>query len=78
MLFVALSFWRDFRHILFVLRTAGLWLAGLAMPTPGGSGGIEALYVLYLSPLLPEGYGGPSLLVWRAIAYYGVLVDAGV
>ncbi|PAP74693.1 hypothetical protein B1759_17240 [Rubrivirga sp. SAORIC476] len=72
-LLVALSFWRDFRHVLFVMRTAGLWLAGLAMPTPGGSGGIEALYVLYLSPLLPAGYGGPALLVWRALAYYGVL-----
>ena len=72
--FVALSFWRDFRHVLFVLRTAGLWLAGLAMPTPGGSGGIEALYVLYLAPLLPDGYGGPALLAWRALAYYGVLV----
>lgn len=72
--FVALSFWREFRHVLFVLRTAGLWLAGLAMPTPGGSGGIEALYVLYLAPLLPAGYGGPALLAWRAVAYYGVLV----
>ncbi len=73
-LFVALSFWREFRHVLFVLRTAGLWLAGLAMPTPGGSGGIEALYMLYLAPLLPDGYGGPALLAWRALAYYGVLV----
>ena len=72
--FVALSFWREFRHLLFWLRTAGLWLAGLAMPTPGGSGGIEALYVLYLAPLLPDGYGGPALLAWRAVAYYGVLV----
>lgn len=71
---VALSFWREFRHVLFVMRTAGLWLAGLAMPTPGGSGGIEALYVLYLAPLLPPGYGGPALLAWRAVAYYGVLV----
>ncbi len=72
--FVALSVWRDFRHVLFVLRTAGLWLAGLALPTPGGSGGIEALYVLYLAPLLPGGYGGPALLAWRALAYYGILV----
>ena len=70
---VALSFWREFRHVLFVMRAAGLWLAGLAMPTPGGSGGIEALYMLYLAPLLPPGYGGPALLAWRAIAYYGVL-----
>ena len=73
-LLVALSFWREFRHVLFVLRTAGMWLAGLAMPTPGGSGGIEALYMLYLAPLLPDGYGGPALLAWRSLAYYGVLV----
>ena len=72
-LLVALSFWREFRHVLFVLRTAGLWLAGLAMPTPGGSGGIEALYVFYLAPLLPAGYGGPALLAWRLLAYYFVL-----
>ena len=71
---VALSFWREFRHVLFVLRTAGMWLAGLAMPTPGGSGGIEALYVFYLAPLLPPGYGGAALLTWRALAYYFVLV----
>ena len=71
---VALSFWRDFRHVLFVLRTAGMWLAGLAMPTPGGSGGIEALYMFYLAPLLPAGYGGPALLAWRSLAYYGLLV----
>ncbi len=70
---VALSFWREFRHILFVLRTAGMWLAGLAMPTPGGSGGIEALYVFYLAPLLPPGYGGPALFAWRALAYYFLL-----
>ena len=70
---VALSFWREFRHVLFVLRTAGMWLAGLAMPTPGGSGGIEALYVFYLAPLLPPGYGGPALFVWRGLAYYFVL-----
>ncbi|MDT0630878.1 lysylphosphatidylglycerol synthase transmembrane domain-containing protein [Rubrivirga litoralis] len=71
---VALSFWRDFRHVLFVLRTAGMWLAGLAMPTPGGSGGIEALYVFYLAPLLPPGYGGPALLTWRLLTYYLILV----
>ncbi|MCA1481597.1 lysylphosphatidylglycerol synthase domain-containing protein, partial [Bradyrhizobium sp. NBAIM08] len=52
-LFVALSFTRDLRPVLYLLRTAGLWLAGLAMPTPGGSGGIEALFLIYLAPLLP-------------------------
>jgi len=74
LLLVALSFTRDLRPVLMVFRTAGLWLAGLIMPTPGGSGGIEGLFVLFVAPLLPEGYGGPVLLAWRLLAYYLVLV----
>ena len=74
LLFVALSFTRDLRPVLVLLRTAGLWLAGLIMPTPGGSGGIEGLFVLFIAPLLPDGYGGPVLLAWRLLAYYLLLV----
>ena len=74
LLLVALSFTRDLRPVLMVFRTAGLWLAGLIMPTPGGSGGIEGLFVLFVAPLLPEGYGGPVLLAWRGLAYYAVLI----
>ncbi len=86
LLMVALSFVADvpetaanfpeygsFRATLYVIRSAGLWLAGLIMPTPGGAGGIEALAVLYLGPLLPEGFIGPVLIVWRMLTYYFVL-----
>ena len=86
LLMVALSFVADvpqtygnfplygsFRATLYVIRTAGLWLAGLIMPTPGGAGGIEALAVLYLGPLLPDGFIGPVLIVWRLLTYYFVL-----
>ena len=62
-----------FRAGLYVIRTAGLWLAGLAMPTPGGAGGIEALAVLYLGPLLPRGFIGPVLVAWRLLTYHFVL-----
>lgn len=62
------------RPVLFYLRTAALWLVGIALPTPGGSGGMEGLYLLFLAPLLPEGAAGPALLGWRLIAYYLVLV----
>jgi uncharacterized protein (TIRG00374 family) len=73
-LLVALSFTSDLRPVLFLLRTAGLGLAGLIMPTPGGSGGIEALFLLYLAPLLPAGFGGPVLLAWRLLSYHFILV----
>ena len=62
------------RPVLFYLRTAALWLVGIALPTPGGAGGMEALYLLFLGELLPEGAAGPALLGWRMIAYYAVLV----
>lgn len=62
------------RPVLFYLRTAALWLVGIALPTPGGSGGMEGLFLLFLAPLLPEGAAGPALLGWRMIAYYLVLV----
>ena len=62
------------RPVLFYLRTAALWLVGLVLPTPGGSGGMEGLYLLFLAPLLPEGAGGPALLGWRLVSYYAVLV----
>ena len=83
LLLVALSFTRDLRPVLVVFRTAGLWLSGLIMPTPGGSGGIAGLFVLFVAPLLPEGYGGPVLLAWRGLAYYlvlaiGLMVAAGI
>ena len=70
---VALSFTRDLRPLLVAFRGAGLFLSGLVMPTPGGSGGIEGLFVLFVSPLLPEGYGGPVLIAWRFLTYYVVL-----
>ena len=86
LLMIALSFVADvpedrahfpeygsFRATLYVIRSAGLWLAGLAMPTPGGAGGIEALAVLYLGPLLPEGFIGPVLIAWRVLTYHLVL-----
>ena len=85
LLLVALSFVADvpdaefqqagsFRATLYVIRSAGLWLAGAAMPTPGGAGGIEALAVLYLGPLLPYGFIGPVLIVWRLLTYHFVLI----
>ena len=86
LLLVALSFVADvpqdrahfpdegsFRATLYVIRSAGLWLAGVVMPTPGGAGGIEALAVLYLGPLLPRGFIGPVLVAWRLLTYHLVL-----
>lgn len=70
----ALTFSDIARPILYVFRTVGLWLVGIAMPTPGGAGGMEGLYMLFLAPLLPDGAGGPTVLLWRLISYHLILV----
>jgi hypothetical protein len=55
---------------LLLFRTAAMTLVGLAMPTPGGSGGLEGLYALFLGPLMPDALVVPTLLTWRLLGYY--------
>jgi len=73
LLFVAWSVTPGLDVGLFMLRAASLWLTILVMPTPGGAGGMEAMYVLFLGSLLPDGFIGPALLTWRLMAYYVVV-----
>ena len=60
------------------LRAAALQLGALFLPTPGGAGAIEGLYVLFLgAPLQPQPLVAPTLLVWRFLLYY-LFVFVGV
>lgn len=52
------------------LRSAAMMLVGLIMPTPGGSGGLEGLYALFVGPLMPPSLVAPTLLTWRLLGYY--------
>ncbi len=52
------------------LRSAAMMLVGLIMPTPGGSGGLEGLYALFVGPLIPPSLVAPTLLTWRLLGYY--------
>lgn len=54
----------------FLLRTGAMWITALIIPTPGGSGGIEGLYILFLAPLIPRVFVGPTLLTWRLLSYH--------
>ena len=56
--------------VLLFLRSAATMLVGLIMPTPGGSGGLEGLYALFIGPLMPETLMAPTLLVWRVLDFY--------
>ncbi|MDX1419849.1 MAG: lysylphosphatidylglycerol synthase transmembrane domain-containing protein [Rubricoccaceae bacterium] len=73
-LFLAWSVTPGLAWTSFLFRTGALWLTVLAVPTPGGSGGMEGLFMLFLAPLLPAGFAGPILLVWRLLSYYLFIV----
>ncbi len=53
------------------MRSAAMNLAGLFMPTPGGSGGMEGLFAIFQGPLMyNKGFIGISVFMWRLISYY--------
>ncbi|WP_290875705.1 lysylphosphatidylglycerol synthase transmembrane domain-containing protein [Gracilimonas sp.] len=58
-------------EVLSVLRSLAMNLAFLVVPTPGGSGGVEGLFVLFQGPLITrEGFIGLAVFLWRIISYY--------
>lgn len=58
-------------EILLVLRSLAMNLAFLVIPTPGGSGGVEGLFAIFLGPLIDRtAFIGLAVFVWRIITYY--------
>jgi len=58
-------------EILLILRSLAMNLAFLIIPTPGGSGGVEGLFAVFLGPLIDRsGFIGLAVFVWRIITYY--------
>ena len=70
LLFVVWCVFEQFDQVLLLFRTAAMLVGSLLMPTPGASGGIEGLYALFISPLLPAAIVAPTLLAWRVMAYH--------
>lgn len=57
--------------ILSFLRSFALHLAGLFIPTPGGAGGFEGLFALFLGTIMPrKGFIALAIFMWRFIGYY--------
>lgn len=68
--FIVWSVYPALDKLLVFLRTLALTLGSVVLPTPGGAGGLEGLYALLLSPLMPEALVAPTLLAWRLLGYY--------
>ena len=64
-------------QILLLMRSIAMTISALIVPTPGGAGGIEALYALYFSSVMPTAFLAATLFVWRFLGYY-IFLGIGV
>ena len=60
----------DLDLVLATVRTIAMKLGALAIPTPGGAGGVEGLFALMLGPLIAQSLVAPALILWRLLGYY--------
>ena len=56
--------------VLFFLLQWVVFTAMSVVPTPGGSGGAEAVFVLVYSALLPDAVIGIATAGWRFLTFY--------
>lgn len=68
--FVVWGVYPELDKTLALLRGVALTLGSLLLPTPGGSGGLEGLYALFIGPLMPATLMAPTLFLWRFLGYY--------
>lgn len=68
--FIVMSVFQDLESFLFFMRGITMTVSSFIVPTPGGAGGIEGLYVLFLGPLMPSALVAPTLFIWRFLGYY--------
>lgn len=68
--FLILSVLPDLDAVILFLRSVTMMVCSFVVPTPGGAGGIEGLYALFLGPLMPKSFVAPTLLLWRFFGYY--------
>ncbi len=69
-MFIVWSVHPELDKVLLLLRTIAMSIGAMVLPTPGGSGGVEGLYALFLGPLMPSALVAPTLLLWRLLGYY--------
>lgn len=68
--FIVLSVFADLDSFLFFIRGITMMVSSFVIPTPGGAGGIEGLYALFLGPMMPKALVAPTLFMWRFFGYY--------
>jgi len=73
--FDASSLFSVSEHFLIFARQLVMWIMMLVMPTPGGSGFVEAVFTSYMVDFMPiAGLVAAMALLWRFVTYYPYLI----
>ena len=73
--FVSTDYFSGFQdQILLFARQLVMWIMMLIMPSPGGSGFVEAVFNEYMAEFIPVGFVAIMALLWRLITYYPYLL----
>ena len=57
-----------------IVSSAFILLVGNFVPIPGGSGGLEYAYIDFFKAFFNGGLLSASMLLWRLITYYIVII----
>jgi len=61
-------------HVNIFARQLVIWIMTKVMPTPGGSGLSEIIFMEYMKRFIPEGFNSLMTVFWRLFSYYPYLL----
>ena len=65
-------------HVNVFARQLIIWIMTKVMPTPGGSGISEIIFMQYMKLFIPEGFTSLMTVIWRLFSYYPYLFIGAV
>jgi uncharacterized protein (TIRG00374 family) len=65
-------------HMHIFARQLIMWIMMMVMPTPGGTGFSEVVFLEYMNIFIPEGFASLIAIIWRFISYYPFLFIGAV
>ncbi|GET26974.1 lysylphosphatidylglycerol synthase transmembrane domain-containing protein [Prolixibacter sp. NT017] len=55
-----------------------MWIMMMVMPTPGGTGFSEVVFLQYMDVFIPQGFASLMTIIWRFVSYYPYLFIGAV
>ena len=65
-------------HVNIYARQLIIWIMTKVMPTPGGSGLSEVIFMEYMKMFIPAGFNSLMTVIWRLFSYYPYLFIGAV